>query len=101
MTILSEKLAAAEYESWFIGKGHLGYQTTDHLPINRGFASHLGYLAGGEQYSWGDPYSGGGGANASNKHHDMWLDHGPAVKLVPEICYSTNFYAEQVSGHQV
>jgi arylsulfatase A-like enzyme len=25
----------------------------------------------------------------------MWLDHGPASKLVPDIFYSTNFYAEQ------
>ena len=42
-----------------------------------------------------NPYSGGGGPNASNKKHDMWLDHGPASKLVPDIFYSTNFYAEQ------
>jgi hypothetical protein len=32
-TVLSEKLDAAGYESHFIGKGHLGYQTTDHLPV--------------------------------------------------------------------
>eukprot|EP01047_Picozoa_sp_COSAG01_P061850 COSAG01_NODE_7781_length_3060_cov_3.303951_1_plen_148_part_00 len=34
-TILPEKLAAAGYISHFVGKGHLGYETTDHLPINR------------------------------------------------------------------
>ncbi len=47
-TILSEKLATGGYESHFIGKGHLGYQTMDHLPINRGFTSHVGFLAGSE-----------------------------------------------------
>ena len=43
-TILSEKLAAVGYEAHFVGKGHLGYETTDHLPISRGFKSHVGYL---------------------------------------------------------
>ena len=25
-----------------VGKGHLGYMTTDHLPANRGFDTHVG-----------------------------------------------------------
>eukprot|EP01046_Picozoa_sp_COSAG06_P005485 COSAG06_NODE_245_length_19176_cov_167.625151_19_plen_42_part_00 len=25
-----------------VGKGHLGYITTDHLPVNRGFDTHVG-----------------------------------------------------------
>jgi hypothetical protein len=29
-------------------QGHLGYETMDHLPINRGFASHVGYLEGSQ-----------------------------------------------------
>jgi len=48
-TILPQKLASAGYHNHFVGKGHLGYQTMDHLPINRGFLSHVGYLEGGEQ----------------------------------------------------
>ena len=56
----NEKLSrGAGYECHFIGKGHLGYETTDHLPIRRGFASHLGFLLGSESY-----YHGGGAANA-------------------------------------
>ena len=44
ITLLPEKLATTgAYESHFIGKGHEGYETTDHLPINRGFKSHMGY----------------------------------------------------------
>lgn len=38
-TLLSQKLQAAGWISHFVGKGHLGYQTTDHLPVNRGFVS--------------------------------------------------------------
>ena len=45
-TILSEKLAAAQYESHFIGKHHLGVHTMDHLMANRGFRSNTGYLGG-------------------------------------------------------
>ena len=52
-TILPEKLAAADYESHFIGKGHLGWHTTDHLLVNRGFTSHVGYLGGSQSYECG------------------------------------------------
>jgi hypothetical protein len=44
MTLLSQKLALAGFQSHFIGKTNLGFQTTDHMPINRGFTSHVGYL---------------------------------------------------------
>ena len=36
------KLKQADYETHMVGKGHLGYMTTDHLPANRGFDTHLG-----------------------------------------------------------
>jgi arylsulfatase A-like enzyme len=35
------------------GKGHLGYQTTDHLPFKRGFDHHYGFLQGDQQYEHG------------------------------------------------
>lgn len=49
-TILPAKLKQAGFQTHMIGKGHLGYQTTNHLPVNRGFDSHLGYLEAAEQY---------------------------------------------------
>jgi hypothetical protein len=42
---VAEKLAAVGYQNHFVGKGHLGYQTMDHLPINRGFVSHVGCVS--------------------------------------------------------
>ena len=53
MELLSSKLKRANYSTHFIGKGHLGYQTTDHLPVKRGFDTHVGYLAGDQQYEHG------------------------------------------------
>ena len=53
LTLLSQKLKLADFTTHFLGKGHLGYQTTDHLPINRGFDTHVGYLLGMESYSSG------------------------------------------------
>lgn len=93
-TLLSEKLKAADYESHFLGKGHLGWQTTDHLLVNRGFKSHMGYLGGSESYKWGrldqsldpDPLAG---------NHDMWHDDHPGTDIAPLIGYSTSFYAMQ------
>ena len=35
LTLFPQKLQKAGYISHFVGKGHLGYPTTDHLPINR------------------------------------------------------------------
>ena len=108
-TILSEKLAAVDYEAHFIGKGtlalvfsagdhhepapsvsgHLGYQTVDNLPINRGFAGHLGFLGGGESYTHGELTRCGDGGKA-----DMWKDHEPAVDLVAGDYYNTNFFSQ-------
>lgn len=54
-TLLSQKLkkAPTPWANHFVGKGHLGYPTTDHLPIHRGFDSHVGYLCGAENYQYG------------------------------------------------
>ena len=77
LTLLSEKLrrSPANFTTHYVGKGQcvrfacgdaygaapishdgcmlcdsLGYQTTDHLPIRRGFDTHLGFLQGDQNY---------------------------------------------------
>jgi len=87
-TLLSEKLKRGGFASHFVGKGHLGHQTVDHLPINRGFDSHAGYLWGGESYSYGNH-------SILNFTKDFWHDHLPGDELVDDVYYSTNWYTER------
>lgn len=86
-SILSEKLMAANYQSYFFGKGHLGWQTEDNLLINRDFEQHLGFLGGGESYTHGLASRCGDGGS-----HDMWYNAEPAVDMVDEDFYNTNFF---------
>ena len=56
------------------------------MPINRCFESHVGYLGGMEQYSWGDSkLTLPAGYNVTK---DMWHDHLPGTDIVDEIEYS-------------
>ena len=89
-TIISEKLALAQYDSYFIGKGHLGYQTEDHLPINRQFKSHVGFLAGSESY-----HHGGGTSDPTSGSHDLWENNQPGYDVVPTLNYATNYYTQR------
>merc|ERR1712048_1033158 len=87
-TLLGQKLQQANFVSHMVGKGHLGYLTEDHLPINRGFKSYVGYLWGGESYSYGDhPFR--------NYTKDFWSGHAPGSDIVDSVYYSTNFYSER------
>eukprot|EP01062_Namystynia_karyoxenos_P043778 TRINITY_DN3205_c0_g1_i1.p1 TRINITY_DN3205_c0_g1~~TRINITY_DN3205_c0_g1_i1.p1 ORF type:complete len:545 (+),score=180.56 TRINITY_DN3205_c0_g1_i1:90-1637(+) len=89
-TTLAQKLSSGGYEAHFIGKGHLGYQTVDHLPINRGFKTHVGYLNGAEKYEWG-----GGKEDPTAGSHDMWHDRKPGSDIVPLLYYSANVYSDR------
>jgi len=89
-TLVSEKLNQSGYSCHFVGKGHLGYETTDHLPINRGFQTQVGYFESAEGYSYG-----GGSANATKGLHDMWHGDHPGIDVVPDMYYSTNYYSDR------
>eukprot|EP00039_Didymoeca_costata_P008916 m.118640 g.118640 ORF g.118640 m.118640 type:complete len:528 (+) comp14282_c0_seq1:62-1645(+) len=84
-TTLAEKLRKANYKNHFVGKAHLGFPTTDHLPINRGYDSHVGYLGGAEDYYM---YL---FANKTNK--DFWHDDHPGYDVISDVKYSTNYYS--------
>ena len=81
--LISDKLKGAGYATHMVGKGHLGYETTDHLPVNRGFDTHIGYLECCNSY--------GMKANSTSVR-DMWHNAGPAAGA--EMLYSANFYTD-------
>jgi arylsulfatase A-like enzyme len=68
MTLLPQKLKQAGYLTHQIGKWHCGARSVLHLPVNRGFDSHFGFLGGGE-----DHYQ-----NKGKQPVDLWRDHAPA-----------------------
>ena len=99
-TILPQKLAQAPgggYASHVVGKGHWGYQTTDHLPINRGFTSHVGYLAGAEDYVHGKNYGPTHDCSSTPQQcfTDMWHDNHTGADVIGDIEYSTNYYSRR------
>jgi hypothetical protein len=49
----------------------MGWQTTDHLLVNRGFKSHMGYLGGSESYKWGR-HDSSDSPNPLTGAHDMY-----------------------------
>eukprot|EP01043_Picozoa_sp_COSAG02_P041037 COSAG02_NODE_3371_length_6857_cov_12.629328_2_plen_686_part_00 len=98
-TLLSEKLkeAPTPWANHFVGKGHLGYPTSDHLPINRGFDSHVGYLCGAENYVYGENENNNPNHDCAKSMHgqctyDFWHDHGTGESIHDEVFYSTNYY---------
>ena len=94
MKTLGDKLTTAGYSTELVGKTHWGVATDLHLPYNRGFQRHIGYLGGGEAYSSGyictvettncDDYV---------KQLDMWHDDHPAEKEYMGH-YSTDLYTQ-------
>ena len=116
-TLLSEKLNRSGYSCHYVGKGHLGYATMDHLPINRGFQTHVGYFHADESYSYGEkgfPDSvahshatttdeadeknrfGGPPPQPGLGHpYDMWHGDHAGIDVYPDIFYSTNYYSDR------
>eukprot|EP00935_MAST-01C_sp_MAST-1C-sp1_P000143 g143.t1 len=98
-TLLPAKLKEANFETHMVGKGHLGYMTTDHLPVNRGFDSHVGYLNAAEDYHFGNAgYYQTKQCSDANCSKDMWHNHGPGADIVDQIYYSAEFYTNWAIG---
>lgn len=57
--IISQKLKKAGYHNYWYGKGHTGYKSMAHLPINRGFdGGHTGFLTGAQDFYSADRWEG-------------------------------------------
>lgn len=94
MSTLGDKLASVGYVNVLIGKTHWGTKTPQHLPINRGWASHVGYLGGAEAYYTGhECVIEQTNCNNFTKILDFWHDHDPAeASLIGQ--YSTSLFTD-------
>lgn len=97
MTTLAQKLSGMGYTNYLFGKTHWGTETPRHLPHNRGWHSHLGFLGGGESYSTGHQCVGGDGSscNCNNYTSDLDLWHDDHVAEIEYIGhYSTDLFTQ-------
>ena len=110
-TLLSEKLNRSGYSCHYVGKGHLGYATMDHLPVNRGFQTHVGYFHADESYSHGTKdfpdyvdqklqpdglaHSQARTTDEADGPWDMWHGDHAGIDVVSDIFYSTNYYSDR------
>ncbi len=58
LKIMPEYFKELGYQTFMVGKWHLGIGNTDYWPVSRGFDSHYGFLAGSVDY-YTHVYSGG------------------------------------------
>jgi arylsulfatase B len=80
-TLIGTKLKGAGYSTHWVGKGHTGYRSTAHLPINNGFDTHIGLL---------------GGAGATYYGIDRWNCTAPDSRL--DLRYASSLYGEVALG---
>jgi len=52
---IAQEMQSAGYITYIVGKWHMGYSTSNHLPSNRGFHYYYGYLNGFTDY-WTKKY---------------------------------------------
>lgn len=79
-TLISGKLKAQQYKCHWVGKGHTGYMSMNHLPTRRGFDSFTGYLGGAQNYYSSDRWRNEGPYNSTEYQADLY--GGLAVDIV-------------------
>lgn len=71
-SLISNKLQNAGYKTHWVGKGHVGFLSTAHLPTHRGFDSFTGFLAGGQSYTSSDRWHNEGPLNDTTYSSDLY-----------------------------
>ena len=49
-TTIAQKLKSAGYKTYWFGKGHTGYKSFNHLPLQLGFDKFVGFLGGAQSH---------------------------------------------------
>lgn len=95
MQTLGDKLNGVGYKNVLIGKTHWNGQADLHLPINRGWLSHIGFLGGGEAYFSGhECVNETTNCNVFTNKLDMWHNNHPAYDPQYIGKYSTTLFTQ-------
>lgn len=78
--LLPEHLKRKGYQTWLVGKWHLGFRSTDYLPTERGFDHFYGNLTGGIGY-WDHVH---GGAYDWQRNREAVREDGYSTHLLAE-----------------
>ena len=105
MPLLPGELKTAGYVTHMLGKWHLGFRTRKNLPINRGFDSFFGLLAGGaDHYNNALEACGGDGMECpcgnltSNRlpfRIDLWESTTPATAVWDNTTYDAYAFSQR------
>ena len=88
--LISQKLALANYTSYWFGKGHTGYQSMAHLPTHRSFEAWTGFLSGAQSYTSNNRWKNEGPLNDTTYSSDLYgneslnalMNHDPAKPML-------------------
>ena len=97
---IAEKIAPLGYKSYWHGKGHTGYKSMAHLPINRGFLNHTGFLIGSQSYtSTGTLHSAAAAARSlSCIHHHLAISLHATERWQYDAPLNTSEYGTTMCG---
>ena len=79
-SLVSDKLKANGYSTHWVGKGHVGFESMNHLPTHRGFDSFLGFLGGAQSYTSNDRWEDEGPYNGTTYSSTLFGDR--AVEII-------------------
>lgn len=72
-TTIAQKLKGAGYLTYWFGKGHTGYKSYNHLPLQLGFDAFAGFLGGAQDHFTGVRWSGNCPMDPANTSYSATL----------------------------
>lgn len=72
-TTIAQKLKQAGYLTYWFGKGHTGYKSYNHLPLQLGFDQYVGFLGGAQDHFGHGRWSGNCPMNPANTTYSATL----------------------------
>jgi len=70
---IAQKLKKAGYANYWFGKGHTGYKSYNHLPLQLGFDAFTGFLGGAEDHFSGPRWAGNCPQDPKNETYSAML----------------------------